>query len=444
MACSPGIYLAPSATVDPEVRVRTRFLPLLGFAWACEPNDPETISETTPDTTPDDGGCVSAEVGTEGVVLSIAGGVLDIPAGATSTKVVELCWRATVEPDIVGGVWTLGPRSLVLNAPARFVGSVEPGPSGRLFVPGSDGQPRPAFAADPTVGEVYRPGEIFVATDERSQVLYAPVVPPLDVLYVVDDTFSMAAEQALLIQEFPDVLDRLLAAGIDFHVGVVTTDMEDRQRSGILRSVGGARWVDDTTPDPGSVFRSLADVGTTGSSTEQGLDAAYTALEVLADGANDGFLRDEASIHVVVVSDEPDFSDQVDPDSYVKWFEGFTSDRRSAATHAIACENADGDCFAVSTDYLDVAARTSGSRVHIQEYDWSPVYDDLIDRNTVGWSEVPSTIEAESLEAWWLGGGEPQRFAEEDVTFHAPTHSVSVDAGRKGTNDVVLIFEDAE
>jgi hypothetical protein len=94
---------------------------------------------------------------------------------------------------------------------------------------------------------------------------------------------------------------------IDYHIGVVSTDMEDAGHSGRLR--GSPKVITRVTPDPVAAFAANVQVGTTGGGNEMGLLAAHAALtEPLASTDNAGFLRDEASLALIFVSDEDDKS----------------------------------------------------------------------------------------------------------------------------------------
>lgn len=153
--------------------------------------------------------------------------------------------------------------------------------------------------------------------------------PAVDVLWVIDNSSSGVEGQASLAAAAPRFFEHLLDSGIDYHVGVVTTDLDGTYpgAAGTLTSVGGRTFVDPATPDPVPTFLSLADVGAGGSATEQGMGAVYEALQV---GANQGFWRDEAALHTIVVSDEPDFTRDtvVTQDAFVRWYDRLKSDER--------------------------------------------------------------------------------------------------------------------
>jgi hypothetical protein len=130
----------------------------------------------------------------------------------------------------------------------------------------------------------------------------------VDVLWIIDDSVSMAAEQEQLADDFTAFAASLDAGFIDYHLGVVTTDMDpDNAQAGVLR---GQPPVLVSDPDTVALFQKRVIVGTDGSGKEKGLAAAVAAVsEPLASGQNAGFLRDDATLLLVFVTDEEDCSD---------------------------------------------------------------------------------------------------------------------------------------
>jgi len=128
----------------------------------------------------------------------------------------------------------------------------------------------------------------------------------VDLLFVVDDS---SPDLAVKHQQLGDAFGSMLGplTGIDFRVGVVTTDDPDLQ---------GGVWIEQATPDPAATFAELVQVGGTGGVPEQGFLNGLQALERAADGQapNAGFLRDRAGVRLIVCSDEDDQSpDDVPP-----------------------------------------------------------------------------------------------------------------------------------
>lgn len=132
----------------------------------------------------------------------------------------------------------------------------------------------------------------------------------VDILWVVDDSNSMANEQYKVAAGMEQFIFAIVSAeDVDLHLGVVSTDMdlatEDR---GLL--VGDPAYVTRDDSDYLVEFMERVQVGTQGSDKERGLQAAYHALtDATALSHNDGFLRPEAVLALVFVSDENDCSD---------------------------------------------------------------------------------------------------------------------------------------
>lgn len=175
----------------------------------------------------------------------------------------------------------------------------------------------------------------------QQELASVPALPNhnLDVLFVVDSSGSMADEQQLLAANFPRFMQQLeaLPGGLpNVHIGVVTTDV-GTQGSG---SVGGCTGFGDagnlqlqgfTTTDGkpflsnvadgtcetarnknyegelGAAFSQLAHVGSNGCGLEQPLEAMKRALATNRT-ANADFLRDDANLAIVIVTDEDDCS----------------------------------------------------------------------------------------------------------------------------------------
>ena len=179
---------------------------------------------------------------------------------------------------------------------------------------------------------------------------------PVDLLLVVDDSGSMADEQARLKDSVRGLLEALalgrdasgatgaFAPVVDLHVGVITTDIGAGTASvggpsctfpgddGILLNesrAGGEDCSETFDPrylayDPSVGINALADdltclasVGLTGCGFEQQLEAMARALvpsatgaidRGKADGPNGGFLREGSVLVVSVVTDESDCS----------------------------------------------------------------------------------------------------------------------------------------
>ena len=174
---------------------------------------------------------------------------------------------------------------------------------------------------------------------------FDPAGRKIDVLFLIDNSPSMVAMQNRLMVGFPAFIDALgaLAGGLpDLHIAVVTSDLGagDGSISGCMQNgdagsfrhapmgpctattlapgatfiaAGGAQnpQTNFTSPDITSVFSCIAAVGEHGCGFEHQLGAVARALGAdgeLAPVGNDGFLRPDAALAIVLVTNEDDCS----------------------------------------------------------------------------------------------------------------------------------------
>jgi len=133
----------------------------------------------------------------------------------------------------------------------------------------------------------------------------------VDILWVVDNSQSMADEQAKIAARFDEFVTGINDADVDWHIGVISTDLDDEGEAGLL--VGDPSVLSPKTPDYRFLFQEMVQVGIGGSDMEKGIDAAYKALsQPRVSGANNGFRREGAMLMINYFSDENDCSDRGD------------------------------------------------------------------------------------------------------------------------------------
>jgi hypothetical protein len=131
----------------------------------------------------------------------------------------------------------------------------------------------------------------------------------VDILWVVDNSQSMADEQAKIADRFGDFVTGINEADIDWHIGVISTDLDDEDQAGLL--LGETPVLTPDTPDYRDLFQDMVQLGIGGSDMEKGIDAAYKALsQPRVSGVNNGFRRDGAMLMINYFSDENDCSDR--------------------------------------------------------------------------------------------------------------------------------------
>ncbi len=165
-----------------------------------------------------------------------------------------------------------------------------------------------------------------------------------DILFVIDNSGSMAEEQDAIARELPAFLSELRQGGgveQDFRVGVITTSVylnalydvnqpptfePYNDQAGRLQPVPdelgnptAKRYLEMGDPDLLAGFGRLVKRGTKGSGQETPFEAVRLAVTEpltttpIAEGGNAGFLREGARLLVVVVSDEEDCSSMERP-----------------------------------------------------------------------------------------------------------------------------------
>lgn len=149
------------------------------------------------------------------------------------------------------------------------------------------------------------------ATITQHQVLASKI----DILFVIDNSGSMAASIENLIQHMPKVIEHWKNASIDYRIGVTTTEAYianyfnrpeyKRLRDGHKDTHSGVFVITPDTPDLVQVLSINLNQGTQGSGDER---AFSSFRDVLNYSGNNDFRRPDAALSVLLLSDEDDFS----------------------------------------------------------------------------------------------------------------------------------------
>lgn len=252
--------------------------------------------------------------------------------------------------------------------------------------------------------------------------------PTVDILFVIDNSCSMGQEQSALAANFQAFIQFAEAQGLDYQIGVTTTDTT-RDQGRLMPTNGPAQnriVTPRTTPSPQTVFSANANVGTGGSASERGLQAAEQALTAPnIFGHNAGLVRSDAVLSLIFISDEPDQSPG-NIDYYINFFlsiKGFRNTNlfsASAITAPVPPGATNGSCSgpggsaSATGRYIAVAERTGGVFQSICTSDWSRSLEDL-STTAFGFKSrffltnqpVPATIEVQidGLEVPATGAG---------------------------------------
>ncbi len=266
-----------------------------------------------------------------------------------------------------------------------------------------------AGRTDPYVIPLYGEGSTDPINEDQFTQLETPEV---DIMFVIDNSCSMSDEQASLTSNFSSFIQFADAQGLDYQISVVSTDVqggfpgpmcppvgtEAQRPMGMSQGAcgyfadgnGDATQVDpewrlvtpNEQPSPEAAFQAIATQGINGAGIEQGLEAAYRALSSpVITGWNNGFLRQDAYLALIFVSDEEDQSPQA-VDFYVNYFraiKGFRNTNLFSASAIVG--DVPGGCGGSNADpgarYVAAADRTGGIFESICTHDWATALQNL-------------------------------------------------------------------
>ncbi len=247
----------------------------------------------------------------------------------------------------------------------------------------------------------------------------------VDVLWVVDNSPGSSAAQNAVALAAPAFFGTLLTAEVDFHVGVVSTDMVHLDHAGALRAAGGLRWLEPETPLLEDLFVQMAMLGETGDPAPMGRDAVSAALLDLADTTNAGFQRDGVPLEVVFVSNDADHSES----NYAEFESWLLGDE--ARVWSIVCAEEGADCAAdqVGADYVALAAASDGSVFDVADPDLGDELRNVATRSAELFGEfhLLDIPDVDTVDVWTHeAAGQVYAFAmDDDYVYEPEPNSVS-------------------
>ncbi|HOX43446.1 MAG TPA: choice-of-anchor D domain-containing protein [Myxococcota bacterium] len=311
--------------------------------------------------------------------------VYNVGSGAVTIEDVYLdAVRTDPEFSMVslehGGVAAMPPFSLgpadVFNIRLRYAPQQEELNRGVLVIQST--------AALGTTMEVPMQGEGTTVADQTDlfQQLDHPMV---DILWVIDNSGSMSDDQQALAQNFATFINWAINLSTDFQIGVISTEINEPDvpadffniYPGILVFYPGfPRILTNTTPNLVQAFARNVNVGTCCSDEqESGLHAAMLALSeplISSLAANGGFMRPDAKLVMIMVSDEPDQSPSP-VDFYVDFFKALKGVRNDQLMDVSCIVSAGED----GARYRFVQESTGGLFRDLEGGDWGATLSDL-------------------------------------------------------------------
>jgi hypothetical protein len=221
---------------------------------------------------------------------------------------------------------------------------------------------------------------------ENLDIFEQPIRGSSDIVFIIDNSCSMAEEQANLQDNFAYFAAGLVEYDLDYQIGVITTDSPTFRGEVITQD----------TDDIEAEFISQTSVGTGGSGNEMPSEMAYQSS---SGGDISDFVRDDAILSMIFVSDEPDSSPSAWAD-YLDAFQSLKNDSDDYIAHAISGDWPTGCGTASATNNVyELTVATGGLYLSVCATEWASHLEALVEGSVADLSSfeltqwpVPATI----------------------------------------------------
>ncbi len=175
----------------------------------------------------------------------------------------------------------------------------------------------------------------------------------VDILFVIDNSGSMAYEQQSMASRVRNFLD--VIKGLDWQIAVTTTDPRDitlgdgrliQLYSNRGKYIITSAWADADAREALGMTLQRYEIG---SSSEQGVYASYRAIErsIAATSTNVNFIRPDSQLAVIVISDEDESASGVknDPANLISFVQNSFQGQKSLTFHSVITRPGDKACL---------------------------------------------------------------------------------------------------
>jgi len=233
----------------------------------------------------------------------------------------------------------------------------------------------------------------------------------VDILFVIDNSGSMNVFQTHLSNNINIFMSAFAALNADYQIAVITTDNPSFRGQIITPS----------HPDPVSELASQVVTGTYGSGNERGLRMSHDALQPGADGGPGSvFLREDASLAIVYVSDERSAYHYL-WQNYANYIESLKPAKEFIIAHSVVGDHPTG-CYynnngytrnvMFGDGYYDIVNHFGGTNYSICASDWGqqmqsmafnsvPVLSYALSREGVVEDTIEVSIGGQINTNWW-------------------------------------------
>ena len=196
----------------------------------------------------------------------------------------------------------------------------------------------------------------------------------VDILWVIDDSGSMADEQDALGRNFQSFIDQFLTRNVDFKMAITTTDGTSTRNGKMVGDSGKLTRASAQGNKTAFIqnFTKWVKVGVSGSGIEQGLKTSTSFFDRY--GAS--FLRQDAYLVIVYLSDEEDQSDKK-VSEYIAKLHALKANKGKVKAYSIVTTKDYGNQWeTLGKRYMEVSSATNGTVSDIKK-DFAPVLKDI-------------------------------------------------------------------
>ncbi len=193
-------------------------------------------------------------------------------------------------------------------------------------------------------------------TEDRSKSISVGDIRPVDILFVVDNSGSMAFERSNLAQRIDGMIN--VIDGLDWQIAVTSTDATstNAQSDGKLIELEGmaGEYILDSNMNSAtaqSVFGNTVQNFPGGSGREEGIHVSKRVIDryVAGDQNHMDFIRNGADLSVVVLSDEDESSNGTDirttPQGFIDHVNATFNNQKNIRFHSIITRPGDSTCL---------------------------------------------------------------------------------------------------
>jgi hypothetical protein len=205
----------------------------------------------------------------------------------------------------------------------------------------------------------------------------------VDILFISDDSASMTTYRQQMALQASAIVTRLNQMGMDYHLAVTSTSVGGGFAGGTF--IGSPSYLTNKTSDLANQLATHLSFNVPGSDLERGLLSMTTALSPTNLANNPGFLRSDALLAIIVMSDDEDYSSSgTDIQSYVDFLNSiktpFASGASSWVLNYIGSTSLNSACsnfINVGTRYINLANASKGISQSICKTDWSVTMNNI-------------------------------------------------------------------